>query len=137
LAFVSLLLFTLGCGSGPKLHDIPGSILVDGKAPEGALVMFHPNNPKIGYVPTASVGADGKFKVICEMKPGIPEGSYKITVTWPDPSKKPTQQQMMTGLVDDAPDLLRGAYAGRADTPLGVEVTSSMKELPLIDIKTQ
>jgi hypothetical protein len=126
-----------GCGSGPRLYDIPGSITINGTAPEGATVMFHPVDDKLGYVPTANVGSDGKFKVVCNMKPGIPEGNYKVTVVWPDPSKKPTQQQMMTGLGGDAPDLLKGAYASKASTPLTMEVKSSMKEIPPIEIKSE
>ncbi|MCU0707295.1 MAG: carboxypeptidase-like regulatory domain-containing protein [Pirellula sp.] len=137
LSFALLAATFTGCESGMTLYDIPGSISIDGAAPEGATVMFHPTNDKLGYVATANVGSDGKFKILCNAKPGIPEGSYKVTVTWPDPSKKPTQQQMMTGLVDDAPDLLKGAYAGKASTPLTMDVTPSMKELPPIEIKTK
>jgi hypothetical protein len=137
LLLCSVALVFSGCESGLTLYDIPGSISVDGAAPDGATIMFHPIDEKLGYVATANVGSDGKFKVLCNTKPGIPEGSYKVTVTWPDPSKKPSQQQMMTGLIDDAPDLLRGAYAAKAGTPLSMEVNSSMKELPLIEIKTK
>lgn len=137
LLLSSLVLSIAGCDSGPTLYDIPGTISVDGASPDGATIMFHPTDEKLGYVATANVGSDGKFKVSCSTKPGIPEGSYKVTVTWPDPSQKPSQQQMMTGLIDDAPDLLKGAYASKAGTPLTMDVKSSMKELPPIEIKTK
>jgi acetoacetate decarboxylase len=99
--------------------------------------MFHPNDKKVTFVPTAHVGSDGKFKVVSDLKPGIPAGNYKVTVIWPDPSKKPSQSQMMTGLFEDAPDMLKGAFASPDKTPLAMEVTSSLKELPVLEIKTQ
>ncbi len=117
--------------------DIPGSISVDGKSPEGATIMFHPTDPKQPLVSTAAVGTDGKFKVVTDMNPGIPVGSYKVTVIWPDPSKQPTAAQRMTGLHDDGPDLLGGKYANRDQSPLTMEVTGDMKELPNISITTQ
>lgn len=138
LAFAAFGLMLLpGCGSGPSLYDIPGSITVDGAAVEGANIMFHPDDPKAAWVPTASSGPDGKFHVTCLTKPGIPLGTYKVTVVWPDPSKKPTQQQMMTGLYEDAPDMLKGAFAAKASTPLKIEVTSTMKELPPLQLLTK
>lgn len=134
---LGLLAITTGCGSGPRLYDIPGTITVDGKVPEGATLMFHPTDPKLGYVPVANIGPEDKFKVSCDRKPGIPEGSYKVTVIWPDPAKQPSLANMNSGTAEDAPDLLGGAYASNASTPLTMQVTSSMKELPPIDIKTK
>lgn len=134
---VGLIMILNGCGSGPRLYDIPGTITVDGKVPDGATVMFHPTDPKVGYVPVANVGTEEKFKVSCDMKPGIPEGSYKVTVVWPDPAKKPSLQSMNSGTVEDAPDLLKGLYASKHTTTLTVEVTSSLKELPPINISTK
>ena len=127
-----------GCGSsGPTLVDLPGSVSVDGAAPEGAIVMFHPTDPKIQHVATAVSGSDGKFRVNCDKRNGIPSGDYKVTVVWPDPSVKPTDSQRMMGLAPDAPDLLEGKYATPKKTTLTIKVTDGMKELPPIEIKTK
>jgi hypothetical protein len=132
---IGLLVMLVGCGSGASLNDIPGSVSVDGKAPEGAVVMFHPMDSSIPHVATGQTGADGKFHVTYDKKVGIPVGKYKVTVVWPDPAMKPTESQKMMGLAPDAPDLLGGKYASKASTPLEMEVTSGMKELRPIEVK--
>lgn len=134
---IGLVAISSGCGSGPRLYDIPGTITIDGTIPDGATVMFHPTDIKLGYVAIANIGPEEKYKVTCETKPGIPAGSYKVTVTWPDPAKKPSFANMNSGTMEDAPDLLKGAYASKHNTPLTMEVTSSMKEIPPITITTK
>jgi hypothetical protein len=130
-----LLAILSGCGSKVSVNDIPGSVSVDGKAPEGAVVMFHPMDASVPNVATGQTGADGKFRVNYDKKVGIPAGKYKVTVVWPDPASKPTESQKMMGIAPDAPDLLGGKYASKASTPLEMEVTSGMKELPPIEVK--
>lgn len=126
-----------GCGSGPSLADLPGSITVDGAAPKGAVVMFHPADPK-KQVAVATVGDDGKYHVNCDKRVGIPEGDYKVTVIWPDPAAvAATPYEEKNGTAPQPPDLLEGKYAVRDKTSLTMKVTSGMKELPLIEIKTK
>lgn len=132
---IGLIAMLSGCGSGASLKDIPGSVSVDGKAADGAVVMFHPTDASLPHVATGQAGADGKFHVTYNQKKGIPVGKYKVTVIWPDPSMKPTESQKMMGLAPDAPDLLKGKYGSKTNSPLEMDVTSGMKELPPIEIK--
>jgi hypothetical protein len=133
---VGLLALSIGCGSKANLNNVTGSVSVDGKPAEGAVVMFHPTDPSIKNVASAIAGADGKFQVTYEKQTGIPVGKYKVTVIWPDPATpKPTDAERMTGLGPEAPDLLAGKYASRGTTPLEIEVTGGMKELPPLDCK--
>ena len=134
-SIVGSLMVLVGCGSGVSLNDIPGSVSVDGKPADGAVVMFHPLDASIPHVGTGQAGADGKFHVTYDKRMGIPNGKYKVTVIWPDPAAKPTESQRMMGLAPDAPDLLAGKYASKGTSPLELEVTSGLKELPPIDCK--
>lgn len=133
VGFVAMM---FGCGS-VSLNDIPGSVSVDGKAPDGAVLLFHPLDAKMTSVGSGQAGADGKFRVNYDKRAGIPVGKYKVTVIWPDPASKPSDSQRMMGLAPDVPDLLGGKYASKASTPLEIEVTSGMKELPPIECKTK
>jgi hypothetical protein len=127
-----------GCGSGPRLYDIPGSITVDGQPADGATLLFHPEDlKKIPWTSTANVDPDGTFKVITDMKPGIPAGKFKVTLTWPDPSQKPSAGSIASGSTEDPPDMLKGAFASTNKSDLSIEVTSDMKALPPIEIKTK
>ncbi len=99
----------IGCGpGGPKLVPATGSVTVKGKPAAGAVVMFHPSDNKL---PTASgvVGSDGTFKLMSNGEVGIIAGDYQVTLTWPDPSKKPTEAQIMMGTAEPGPDLLKAS----------------------------
>jgi len=132
---IGLIAVLSGCGSGASLKDIPGSISVDGKGADGAVVMFHAADASLPHVATGQADADGKFHVTYNQQKGIPVGKYKVTVIWPDPSMKPTESQKMMGLTPDAPDLLKGKYGSKSSSTIEIEVTSGMKELPSIEIK--
>jgi hypothetical protein len=132
---IGLISVLLGCGSGASLNDIPGSVRVDGKGADGAVVLFHSADGSIPHVATGQADADGKFHVTYNQQKGIPVGKYKVTVVWPDPAMKPTESQKMMGLTPDAPDLLKGKYGSKSSSTIEIEVTSGMKELPSIEIK--
>ena len=72
-----------------------------------------------------------------DLRPGIPVGSYDVTVTWPDPSVKPTESQRMQGLFDGGPDLLKGKYSMLGKSGLVQEVTASSKDLPPIELSAE
>jgi hypothetical protein len=58
-----------------------------------------------------------------------------VTVVWPDPAKKPTQQQIMMGLAPDAPDVLAGRFATKQVSPLRAEVKPGDNNLAPFDLK--
>ena len=60
VGLLAVLLVAAGCGSGPKLYEVDGTVTLDGKdLPEGDIV-FTPEDPKLG--PDAGKIKDGKYK---------------------------------------------------------------------------
>jgi len=115
--------------------QVSGSVMVDGKPADGAALLFFPAAD--GSVATATCEADGKYKLVCDGKPGIPQGSYVVAIRWPDPAIKPTAAQKMTGLFDEGPDLLKGKYESKQKTTLKADIVASTSELPLFDLKSK
>src|SRR5262245_61947820 len=83
-----LLLSPLSCGSSTaqkKLFPVRGTVLLDGKPAEGALVTLQPTDASVGtaIAPRGQVQADGSF-AIATYKPGdgAPTGEYKVTILW-------------------------------------------------------
>ncbi len=78
-------------------------------------------------------------KVLCYHGhgPGIPAGTYQVTIRWPDPKVKPTDAQKMTGMFNDPPDLLKGKYENKAKSGLKAEITSSTTDLPAFELTTK
>lgn len=138
-AVLLLTIFVSGCSvsDDEKLIQVFGSIKVDGKPAEGATLLFHPEGAQASTVASGTSGSDGKFALISNMKAGIAAGKFKITVIWPDPSVKPTEKQMMSGMSFDAPDLLKGRFVMKEKSGLTAEISSSTKELPPFELKTK
>ena len=139
LALLSVVLVAAiagGCGpKGPTLVPAKGTITVDGKPADGAVLIFHPVGSK-GSIASAAADASGAFAVTSNGNPGIVTGSYKVTVTWPDPAKKP-KEITMGGTIQDAPDLLEGRFVTVDKSPTTVEITASTKELAPIALTTK
>ena len=80
LAACGLLAVALaGCGgSSPKLYPATGTVTFDGKPVDGAQVTFVPQQgaPCLGTTDGA-----GKYTMTTRGKPGVPAGSYSVTVT--------------------------------------------------------
>jgi len=127
---------TTSCSSGGGLHPVQGKVMVGEKPAAGAQVMFHPEGGDINSIPaTGTAGPDGTFALTTGAKAGAAAGSYVVTVVWPDPAKKPTEQQTMMGLAPDAPDLLAGRYATRQKSPLRAEIKPGQNTLEPFDLK--
>lgn len=138
VAMLTALLLSIlaGCG-GPSLINVAGSVSVDGKAAEGAVILFHPESGGL-TVSTAESNPDGTFSVVTDMKPGIPPGVYKLSVTWPDPSIKPRENVPFGfGETADRPDLLKGKYTRKDQSGLSVTVDSTTKQLQPIELSTR
>lgn len=91
--------------------------------------MFHAENPEQSTA-TGVVDAKGGFSLVSGMDAGIAPGKYIVTVTWPDPSKEPTQAQIMMGTDEPGPDLLKGKYSSKAKTSLTAEIDDTTTTLP-------
>lgn len=73
-----LMLICAGCGRSERtLYPVEGTVTYDGKAVEGASVLFIPEN---GAPSTGKTDASGKYALITRGKAGAPEGKYDVTV---------------------------------------------------------
>jgi hypothetical protein len=122
-----------GCDSAPTRVPVTGSVSVNGKPAEGAILMFHPSDPKEATA-SAVAEADGSYKIVSGGESGLIQGKYQVTVIWPDPSKKPTQAQIMMGTAEPGPDLLKGKYSSKTTSPLSAEITSTSAKLPPFEL---
>lgn len=79
-----------GCSGGEprsEVHRTRGSLMVNGKPAEGAILSFHPadgkNFDQRGSRPRAVVEADGSFAVSTYGdRDGAPAGDYAVSVVW-------------------------------------------------------
>ena len=125
-----------GCG-GPGLLKVSGKITVDGAPAVGAVLLFHPMDNKDASIASGVAGSDGTFTLTSGIIPGVSAGKYAISVTWPDPSHKPTEAQKMRGEAEPGADLLKGRYVIKEKSGLTAEISSSTKELPPFALKTK
>jgi len=133
LSMVLLVCTWVGCGSSVSLVPATGSVTVKGKPAAGANILFH-SQIADAVTPSGVVGANGTFKLMSGLDPGIAPGKYKVTIVWPDPSKKPTDVQIMMGTAEPGPDMLKGKYAAKANTPLTADITSSTTTIPAFEL---
>jgi hypothetical protein len=108
--------------------------MAGGKPASGAVLMFHPDTDPTGVTASGTAGEDGTFVLTSGVDKGVTPGTYTVTVVWPDPSVKPTAAQMMQGMIEQGPDLLKGAYATKNVSKLKMEITSATTELPPIEV---
>jgi len=120
-----------GCGqSGPKLHPVRGTVLVNKKPAAEALVFMHRKgrNSLEEQVPFGKADKDGSFKVMNgNSGEGAPEGEYTLTVYWPDMSKPEDGN-------GGRPDALNGAYDKVAQSKLTFTVKSGQNTIPTLEL---
>ena len=135
LGFALLLaLVTTACSSSPTLYPVTGKVTVKGAPAVGALIMFFPEGGSSTTPSTGVCGADGTFTLSTGTGTGAPAGDYVVTVSWPDPKVKYTEQQKMMGMTGDAPDLLQDAYS-KDKTTLRAKVKAEPNTLDPFAIK--
>jgi len=131
-AMVFLALFlAIGCGqSGPKLHPVRGTVLVNKQPAAEALVFMHRKGRTSleEQVPFGKADKDGSFKVINgNSGEGAPEGDYTLTVYWPDMSKPEDGN-------GGRPDALNGAYDKVAQSKLNFTVKAGQNTIPTLEL---
>ena len=131
-----LMMATFGCSGSDSLVVVKGKVTVDDSPANGALVMFHDDGNPIAVTPSGVVAEDGSFTLSSGLEEGIAPGTYTVTIIWPDPTVETTPQDMMQGLIADAPDLLKGEYGAKSTSTLKAEVKASTIEIPPFNIKT-
>ncbi|MBX3423564.1 MAG: hypothetical protein KF752_18565 [Pirellulaceae bacterium] len=134
---MAILIACAGCGGGPKLHKVTGTVNVDGKPAGGVgLTMY-----KFGtneFVSSAVSSSDGSFQPFSiwenESLPGIPAGKYSIAATYPDPKFK-APKTTMGATPPDPPDLFNGKYA-LASSNVTIEIESDASA-PVVELSTK
>ncbi|RLS35818.1 MAG: hypothetical protein DWH79_00975 [Planctomycetota bacterium] len=128
----------LGCsGRTAKLPRVTGKVTVDGAPADGASLLFFTPGQQGGIVPSANCDASGAFEIISSAQPGIALGTYKVTVVWPDPAKRPSPEKAFAGNAEDPPDLLGGRYGVSGKSPLTAEITAATKQLPVFELSAK
>jgi hypothetical protein len=125
LALAVFAVVAAGCSDGGgSLSPVKGKVNYKGKAAAGAQVTFFPEGKEgdMGVTPASgTTDADGVFTLSTGKQAGVKPGKYVVTVIFPDPNKKISEQDKMMGL-GDAPDLLKGRYATTQSSTLKAEV---------------
>jgi hypothetical protein len=106
--FVLFLILMAACDRGPRLVKLEGTVQVDGQPANGVTMLFYGEESSTA-VASAISGEDGSFTPTTEMRPGIPEGKYRVAASWPDPNfvapKMPLKVEPPA-----PPDLLKDRY---------------------------
>ena len=126
-----------GCNPGPTLVQVQGKILVDGQPANGAVLLFHPDGGTVKTVSSAQALEDGSFTLVTDTKPGIPAGSYIVTLTWPDPNHKVSDREKMMGMGEPGKDLLDGKYVTKDRSKIKMEIAAGATTLPPIEVKSK
>ncbi|MBD3675175.1 MAG: hypothetical protein HUJ26_16785 [Planctomycetaceae bacterium] len=122
-----------GCGGNDwKADTFParGTIQINGAAPEGAVITFHPVGEPVdqrGSQPWAIVDTDGSYVLqTYEKGDGAPAGEYQVTIKWP---------WDVTDMAQAMTDRLGKAYTNPESSEWKFTITEDDNELPPIEIE--
>lgn len=96
-ASAGLLMLVLGCGGGPKLYPVKGTLNIDGSpAKAGVLVELHPLDPSDNDVGTGKTADGGSFEIVSglEGKRGAGAGKYRVVLKMAAPSYEDAMKAM-------------------------------------------
>jgi hypothetical protein len=123
--FVGVLVATLaGCGGGPNVYPVSGSVRLKGKPLAGATVTFAPVGE--GRAAVATTEPDGTFRLNTNLPGGsggsgaLP-GDYKVTVSKFVPPDGMTEAEYEKKAAADAAKRESGAYNPDVSLPAKVE----------------
>lgn len=135
------ILWIVGCGDGKiRRYPVSGSVSVDGKAAEGAIVVFCPVDGTEQFKrerPMGVADASGKFELTTFIaKDGAPPGDYKVLVRWPAPKKAPAPNED-PDRISGGFDRLKGRYLNPDQSGLTAKVADAPTEVPAFDLKSK
>jgi hypothetical protein len=141
ISSVATLLVVAGCGDGRiPTYLVKGTVLVDGRPADGAIVIFCPVDPtqELEHLrPAGKSDASGQFALTTfDPSDGAPAGQYKVLVKWPAQTQTPaSDREGRPGGMNKGPDRLRGKYYKIETTPLTATIEEQFNELPPFDLK--
>jgi hypothetical protein len=118
------LLFALGCGSGPKLTEVEGTVTLNGKPLGNAEVQFLPDPGKgtAGPRSTGTTDEQGRFHLVCDnQRKGAVVGHHRVLVVdlkqWEGirPGREDANKPLK-------PSRVPSRYTDATATPLQVEI---------------
>jgi len=132
------LLAISGCGKGGlRTYPVTGTVLVDGRPAEGAMLIFCPvagSQELQKKRPSGTSGPDGKFQLTTDSKDdGAPAGEYKIIAQW---YGKVGKDKFGRPAVEGE-DRFRGKYMNLDKTEFKATVNEGATELPPIELKSK
>lgn len=134
LVCIGLLL--AGCAKPAEHVHVGGAVLVDGEPAAGLQVIFHPQGIEGGRAASGITNEDGMFTLLSGLETGVLPGNYRVVAIWPDPSVKPTEVEIMTGMAEPGPDLLGGRYSSLKSSTLTAEVRPETTMIPPFELST-
>ena len=140
--------FTASCSKVPegmpKTYPCTIKVIKDSAPVDGANIVLYPENPLADLISSGVTDASGNAKIVSLYKnyqgKGVPEGSYKMTITklpFVEHTKTPHEIASMSpgdqiayekeflAKRDALPKIVPDALTNVEDTPLKVDVTSS------------
>ena len=128
LIFTSL----AGCGGRdegrPSLYPASGTVLVDGQAAKGIRVRLNPVGARGSAAelnPTGFTDDNGEFRIgTYDKDDGAPEGTYELTLFWPDPPEGESRPV----------DLFGGKYARPDSSIRRIEIEPGVNDLGKVEV---
>jgi hypothetical protein len=129
-----------GCGDGKiARYPVTGTVIVDGQAAEGAMVLFCPVEGSDEFMkerPIAWTDASGKYELrTFEPGDGAPAGQYKVMVRWMAKASQAPQDPDRGG--GGSFDRLRNRYTNPEMSGLTATVNEEATEVPPFELKTK
>ena len=130
------LLVIAGCGDkGIACYPVHGSVLVDSKPADGAMVIFCPVGGSEQVQKSRPFGfteSDGKFELLTVKKgDGAPAGDFKVLIQWPAKSSSNDPNSRSTG-----GDRLQGRYMNLEKSQIKVTVKEGSNDIPPFELKS-
>ncbi len=121
-----LALAAVGCAKpGPPLTEVKGTLSLDGKPLDGAVIRFNPIGETPGHGGIAVADSEGKYVAIAggtDKLPGLPAGEYKVLITRQRRPDDTPPAQDVPDIISDAKETVPPPYSSSRDTPLRAKV---------------
>jgi hypothetical protein len=130
-----------GCRKGGvATYPVAGSVKIDGRPADGAMVVFVPTATSTQAErkrPFGVADAEGRFRLTTFVQDdGAPAGQYKVLVQWPAPNQQADDQRSgRRGAL--GPDRLGGKYFNLENSTLTAKVEEQSNELPPFELKSR